>query len=85
VYVDDFVLGGTDNAEIQKIKAFLDEKFSNKDLGVLKYFLGFDVARTQTCISLCQRKYVLDLIQDADLLGAKPCSTPMQPQLQLHK
>jgi hypothetical protein len=27
----------------------------------------------------------LDLITDAGLLGAKPCSTPMQPQLQLHK
>jgi hypothetical protein len=63
VYVDDFVLGGTDNAEIQKIKVFLDDKFNNKDLGVLKHFLGFDVARTQTCISLCQRKYVLDLIR----------------------
>ncbi|PNY03100.1 retrovirus-related Pol polyprotein from transposon TNT 1-94 [Trifolium pratense] len=85
VYVDDLVLGGTDSNEIQNIKALLDEKFSIKDLGYLKYFLGFEVARTQAGISLCQRKYALDLIQDAGLLGAKPCSTPMQPQLQLHK
>jgi hypothetical protein len=46
VYVDDLVLGGTDNAEIQKTKALLDKKFSIKDLGILKYFLGFEVART---------------------------------------
>ncbi|GAU42474.1 hypothetical protein TSUD_100860 [Trifolium subterraneum] len=85
VYVDDLVLGGTDSVEIQNIKALLDAKFSIKDLGLLKYFLGFEVARTQAGISLCQRKYALDLIQDAGLLGAKPCSTPMQPQLQLHK
>jgi hypothetical protein len=85
VYVDDLVLGGTDADEITHIKALLDTKFSIKDLGILKYFLGFEVARTKAGISLCQRKYTLDLITDAGLLGAKPCSTPMQPQLQLHK
>jgi hypothetical protein len=34
---------------------------------------------------LCQRKYNLDLLQDAGLLSSKPCPTPMQPQLHLHK
>jgi hypothetical protein len=27
----------------------------------------------------------LDLLQDTGLLATKPCLTPMQPQLQLHK
>jgi hypothetical protein len=81
VYVDDLVLGGTDLTEIHHIKSLLDIKFSIKDLGVLKYFLGFEVARSQEGISLCQRKYTLDLLQDAGLLAAKPCPTPMQPQL----
>ncbi|MCI05708.1 retrovirus-related Pol polyprotein from transposon TNT 1-94, partial [Trifolium medium] len=85
VYVDGLVLGGTYVNEIQYIKALLDQKFSIKDLGVLKYFLGFEVARSKAGISLCQRKYTLDLIQDAGLTGIKPCSTHMQPQLQLHK
>jgi len=44
VYVDDLVLGGTDTTEIQQIKTLLDKKFSIKDLGTLKYFLGFEVA-----------------------------------------
>jgi hypothetical protein len=48
-YVDDLVLGETDDDEIQKISALLDAKFSNKDLGSLKYLLGFEVARTQAC------------------------------------
>jgi hypothetical protein len=71
--------------EIHHIKSLLDTKFSIKDLGVLKYFLGFEVARSKEGISLCQRKYTLDLLQDAGLLAAKPCPTPMQPQLQLSK
>ncbi|MCH80835.1 retrovirus-related Pol polyprotein from transposon TNT 1-94 [Trifolium medium] len=85
VYVDDLVLGGTDMDEISQLKSLLDTKFSIKDLGILKYFLGFEVARSKKGISLCQRKYTLDLLQDAGLLATKPCPTPMQPHLQLHK
>jgi hypothetical protein len=79
------VLGGIDIDEITQIKTLLNDKFNIKDLGVVKYFLGFEVARTRDGISLCQIKYTLDLLKDASLLGAKPCATPMQPHLQLHK
>jgi hypothetical protein len=39
VYVDDLVLGGTDPAEIQKIKTYLNKKCSIKDLSVTSRFL----------------------------------------------
>ena len=79
------MLGGTNLEDIKQLKDLLNAKFSIKDLVALKYFLGFEVARNSQGISLCQRKYALDLISDAGLLGAKPCTTPMQPHLQLHK
>ena len=79
------MLTGTDLAEIQQLKHSLDAKFSIKDLGMLKYFLGFEVARSNSIIPLYQRKYCLDLLQDIGLLAAKPCSTPMDPTLKLHK
>ncbi|GAU23069.1 hypothetical protein TSUD_183680 [Trifolium subterraneum] len=85
VYVDDLVLGGTDEHEVVVVKTLLHNKFSINDLGVLKYFLGFEVARTKQGISLCQRKYTFGLLSDAGLLGTKLCSTPMQPHQQLHK
>ncbi|GAU43620.1 hypothetical protein TSUD_185130 [Trifolium subterraneum] len=47
VYVDDLVLGGTDVEEINNIKRLLNKKFSIKYIGLLKYFLGFEVARSQ--------------------------------------
>lgn len=50
--MDDLVLRGTDFKEITQIKTILNDKFYIKDLGVLKYFLGFDVARTQDGISI---------------------------------
>lgn len=75
VYVEYLILGGTNVDEIKHIKTLLDTKFSIKDFGVNKYLLGFEVARAQVGISHFQRKYTLDLIKDAGLLGAKPCKT----------
>ena len=56
VYVDDLVLTGTNLVEIQQLKQSLDAKFGIKDLGILKYFLGFEVARSTLGIVLHQRK-----------------------------
>ncbi|GAA0187558.1 hypothetical protein LIER_34846 [Lithospermum erythrorhizon] len=56
-----------------------------KDLGILKYFLGVEVARRQEGIFLSQRKYVLDIIAEAGLLGAKPVAFPMEQNQQLAK
>ena len=54
----------------------LDNAFKIKDLGDLRYYLGFEVARKPTGINLCQRKYALDILSDDGMLGSKPVSTP---------
>ena len=83
VYVDDIVITGSDIAGITSLKEFLKTQFHTKDLGSLKYFLGIEVMRCKKGIFLSQRKYVLDLLAETGKLGAKPCSTPMTPNLQL--
>lgn len=85
VYVDDLVLAGNDMSEIEQVKHYLDHKFSIKDLGKLKFFLGFEVARSTKGITMYQRKYALDLLNDTGLLGAKPCTTPMDSTLKRQK
>ncbi|PNY12985.1 retrovirus-related Pol polyprotein from transposon TNT 1-94 [Trifolium pratense] len=85
IYVDDVILAGTNMQEINRIKAILDLNFKIKDLGVVKYFLGLEVAHSKEGISISQKKYCLDLLNDSSLLGSKPASTLLDPSIKLHQ
>lgn len=78
VYVDDIVITGDNQGEISKLKTLLHKQFAIKDLGILKYFLGLEVAYSKKGIFLNQRKYVLDLLQESGKMGVKPVDTPIE-------
>ena len=69
VYVDDILIMGDSDAAIDEFKTSLKTAFKLRDLGPAKYFLGFEIARNETGISINQRKYTLELLQDAGYLG----------------
>lgn len=83
IYVDDILIVGNDNDAIDSFKKALHNAFKLRDLGPAKYFLGFEIARNDKGISINQRKYTLELLQDAGYLGCKPVSVPMEPNLEL--
>jgi len=86
VYVDDIILAGNSLSEFHIIKNVLHHTSSIQNQGpcTVKYFLGLEVAHSHSGISLCQRKYCLDLLNDSGLLGSKPVSTPSDPSVKLH-
>ena len=83
VYVDDIILTGDDEEEIQRLKCKLAQDFEIKDLGLLKYFLGMEFARSKKGIFVNQRKYILDLLDETGLLGCKTVDTPVEPNVKL--
>ncbi|XP_021748627.1 uncharacterized protein LOC110714422 [Chenopodium quinoa] len=85
VYVDDLIISGNDSSTISTYKSYLSDCFHMKDLSVLKYFLGIEVARNPEGIFLCQRKYTLDIIAEFGLLGARPAGTPIEQNHTLAK
>lgn len=85
VCVDDIVLIGNDFEEIATVKHTLQSNFGIKDLGILKYFLGLEVAHSSKGISLCQRQYCIDLLVESGMLESKLVSTPHEPGTHLYQ
>jgi hypothetical protein len=66
VYVDDILLAGNSLTEFDHIKSILDSLFTIKDLGLLKYFLGIEVAHSKPGIHFAKESiawiYLMTLI-----------------------
>ena len=84
IYVDDILLTGNSLQEMSQLKQTLLRQFLIKDLGPLEYFLGIEFSRSKQGIFMTQRKYALDILQDAGLIGAKPENFPMEQQMKLN-
>jgi hypothetical protein len=54
-----------------------------KDLGQFRHFLGIEVARGIEEIVLSQRKYVLDLLTETDMLGCRPATSSIDVKCKL--
>uniref|UniRef100_A0A803Q474 Major facilitator superfamily (MFS) profile domain-containing protein n=1 Tax=Cannabis sativa TaxID=3483 RepID=A0A803Q474_CANSA len=83
VYVDDIIIAGPNNQLLHQLQDSLHNQFKLKALGPLKYFPGFEIARSPEGIFLSQRKYTLQLLTDTGFTGSKPAKTPMDPKARL--
>jgi Reverse transcriptase (RNA-dependent DNA polymerase) len=72
IYVDDVILTGNNNEEIEKVKKYLKRKFDIKDLRQLSYLIEVEIATSSKGLFLSQQKYILDLLKKMGKLGVKP-------------
>ncbi|XP_070025704.1 uncharacterized mitochondrial protein AtMg00810-like [Nicotiana sylvestris] len=83
VYVDDFLITGSDIKLIAEAKHILNNNFKMKDLGELQYFLGIEFARSSKGVLMKQRIYALELISECGLKGGKPAITLLEQNQKL--
>ena len=83
VYVDDIMVTGNDQVEIDSLKSFLDSTFKIKDLGLLNYFLGIEVLYTTKGVVLTQKKFANDMLKEFNIQGTALCPLPINLKLSL--
>lgn len=83
VYVDDIVIIRSDQNDIEQLKQPLFRHFQTKDLGLLVYFLGIEVAQSKFRIVIFRRKYALDILKETGMLDYKPINSLIDPNTKL--
>ncbi|KAL0414099.1 UNVERIFIED_CONTAM: Retrovirus-related Pol polyprotein from transposon RE1 [Sesamum radiatum] len=83
VYVDDVLVIGPSVELIGSVKHYLHSIFTIKDLGLARYFLGLQIARSTAGLSLTQSKYIHDILVDTGLLTAKSVTSPLPQGIKL--
>jgi hypothetical protein len=83
IYMDDLIITENNIDFISQLKKNLQHQFSIKDLGLLKYFLGIEMTTSSKGSFLNHYKYIIDLLQDADMIQTKPTFTPLDGKLKL--
>ena len=69
IYVDDLVLTDNNPDASAPFKQYLSRCFYIKDLGLLKYFGGIELARNSQGLYLCPRKYALEIVKNVNFWG----------------
>ncbi|KAL2230490.1 UNVERIFIED_CONTAM: Retrovirus-related Pol polyprotein from transposon RE1 [Sesamum indicum] len=83
VYVDDILMTGPSLDDIGRVKQYLYNLFTIKDIGNARYFLGLEIAHSTSDLYMAQTKYAMDIIEDSGLVQAKSASSPFPPALKL--
>ncbi|XP_066354384.1 uncharacterized mitochondrial protein AtMg00810-like [Miscanthus floridulus] len=85
VYVDDLIITGGNQVDIDAFKSEMHSTFKMSDLGLLHYYLGLKVSQTEAGITISQSAYAAKILENARLAGCNPSHTPMEPRLKLSK
>ncbi|PKU78730.1 Retrovirus-related Pol polyprotein from transposon TNT 1-94 [Dendrobium catenatum] len=76
IYVDDILLTGNDQVNIDKLLDSLQGQFSMRNLGKLSQFLGIHVSSQKYGLHLSQTAYAKQILDKAGMANSKPVATP---------
>ena len=83
IYVDDIILCGSNNQDVDDIKIALKLEFEIQDLGRLHYIVGIEVCRSSNASFISQEKYAISILKRFDMDECKFVPTPMESHVRL--
>ncbi|GKB69107.1 zinc finger, CCHC-type containing protein, partial [Tanacetum coccineum] len=77
LYVDDMLIFGTDQVQVNPTKEFLSSRFSMKDIGEADVILGIRIKHESNRIEISQSHYIEKVLKKFNYFDCTPVSTPM--------
>lgn len=83
IYVDDMLICGDCDSEIEEVKLKLSNEFKMKDLGPVKTFMGINIEYDEEngVLTLDQEQYINQLLSRFGMSDCNPLMTPMEANL----
>jgi hypothetical protein len=85
VYVDDLIITGSKDNDVQAFKEEMKAAFQMSDLGPLSFYLGIEVHQDSIGTTLRQSAYAKRVLEQAGLVDCNPALTPMEERLKLSR
>jgi hypothetical protein len=77
MYVDDISFGSTNISFCEEFSKIMTNRFEMSMMGVLTFFLGFQIKQAKEGTFISQTKYTCDILKKFGMDKAKPIKTPM--------
>jgi hypothetical protein len=77
IYVDDIIFGSTNKSFYDEFSKIMTDRFEMSMIGVLTFFLGFQIKQAKERTFISQTKYTRDILKKFGMDIAKPIKTPV--------
>jgi hypothetical protein len=77
IYVDDIIFGSINKSFCDEFSKIMTDRFEMSVMGVLTFFLGFQIKQAKEETFISQTKYTHDILKKFGMDNAKPIKTPM--------
>jgi hypothetical protein len=77
IYVDDIIFGSTNKSFCNEFNKIMMDRFEMSMMGVLTFFLGFQIKQAREGTFISQMKYSRDILKKFGMDKAKPIKTAM--------
>ncbi|GKC92196.1 retrovirus-related pol polyprotein from transposon TNT 1-94 [Tanacetum coccineum] len=81
IYVDDIIVGSTSTKMCKQFAKLMTQRYEMSMIGVLTYFLGFQIKKSKRGISINKERYVKHLLKKYDKIGSSVKTSVVPPNM----